>query len=271
MYQPADCAALGLDLHPTGAGRFRGCGGKRDWRLMPDTFVISMVERGAALERFRGGEMTLRRGDVVLLWPDRWHELTEIGRLSTLWLNLAGRRAGMLASAFAVTEREPIARPTDIQAAARHLRHLVDGVNDPRPLAPSRFYHHLFALADLCAGDRWRGTAPVRTSLADRAEAVWHQETLASLSAGELAVRLGVHPNTLLAAVRTERGTTAARLVSRWRIERACRLLDPAVGGSPLKLSAVATTCGFSSLSHFIHAFRGVTGRSPGDYRRGGS
>lgn len=273
MYHPDDCAALGMGFHPVAAGRFDGCGDKRDWYLRPEHLILSFIDRGIARERLAWGECRAVAGDVTVLWPGRWHELTEEGGkpLATWWINIDTGGRPALADAFAAAcganERQPVVRPADVRTARRLFAELVAGTAAVEALPPAHFYERVFAIAQLCGGAGWN--APVRRppSLIARAEAAWRAEQYATLSPRALAGRLGVRPNNLLAAARAERGTTTARLVLAWKIERAQRLL--AGGGmlSELKLAAVAAASGFASLSHFTRAFRAATGSNPGTYR----
>ena len=58
---------------------------------------------------------------------------------------------------------------------------------------------------------------------------------------------------------------TFSQFVNEFRIAHACRLL----GDETLTIAAVSFDSGFNNLSHFNRQFKGITGLSPRDYRKG--
>lgn len=58
---------------------------------------------------------------------------------------------------------------------------------------------------------------------------------------------------------------TFSQFVNEFRIAHACRLL----GDETLTIAAVSFDSGFNNLSHFNRQFKGITGFSPRDYRKG--
>lgn len=128
---------------------------------------------------------------------------------------------------------------------------------------PAHFAARFFGLAALCADAPRDEPDPRAGSLVDRAHRLWSSDPHQVLSPAGLAAALGVHPNTLLAACRRDRGTTTAGLVQRWKLERARALL----GTTDHKTQTIARACGFASQSHFIKTFRTAAGRTPAAWR----
>lgn len=98
-----------------------------------------------------------------------------------------------------------------------------------------------------------------------RAIEMLHENFLESLTIGEVANTVGVHPYHLSKVFRQVKGETVGDYVRRLRAQHACRLL---AGDSALTLAEVALACGFADQSHFTRNFRRVTGLTPGDFRR---
>lgn len=267
MFVAAECLRLGLSVHPVAAGVFRGHGTLREFRLVPRHVVLSMCERGVAQERFAWGSCSVHPGQLIVLRPHVWHDLTEGGQqpLHTLWFELAGTGAMAVLEACAPDPTQPVLTPQESRQALALLRRLVRWQRHPAAQPAAIFARDLYGLIARCASRRPRPAQSTSAeALVARADALWHSETVAAWSAGELAERLGVHPNTLLAATRQVLGMTAVQLVRRWRVERAQALL--AQGDRPLK--AVARAMGYRSVSHGVHAIRQVLGRAPRELRR---
>jgi AraC-like DNA-binding protein len=204
---------------------------------------------------------------VIVLWPHRWHEVTEAGGrpLQTLWIEVEGTGLPGLLGAIGLREQAPVLRPRQPRLATATMRELVAMQRDPAPMPPSAFWRRLATLVDLCS-DGWNPPRRHAPTLIERAEALWRSEPMQALSPAALARLLDVHANTLLRAARQERGTTMARLVLEWKVQRARTLLTD----SDLKLAAVARAAGFAATSHLIHAVRRLTGETPSRLRHGG-
>ena len=78
-----------------------------------------------------------------------------------------------------------------------------------------------------------------------------------------MAQRLGMAPSKMVA----RRDATPHQHMLHLRIERAKRLLE----GDCASISDVGLSLGFSDQSHFTRIFRRLTGRTPTQFRRGGS
>jgi AraC-like DNA-binding protein len=86
------------------------------------------------------------------------------------------------------------------------------------------------------------------------------------LNLGLLAHALGVTPRTLQHRL-NGRGLNYRELLDRVR----CRLAEQYLRDARLTLAEVAGLLGFADQSSFQHAFKRWTGRSPGEFRRGGA
>lgn len=89
-----------------------------------------------------------------------------------------------------------------------------------------------------------------------------HDEPLVSVTA--LARSAGFSPAQFRRSFGEHVGLSPRSYLINHRLEIARRLLE----ADELPVSAVATRCGFSSLSHFIHMFKHSTGLSPLQYRQ---
>ena len=88
--------------------------------------------------------------------------------------------------------------------------------------------------------------------------------TDADLSLTGVAEALGMNPNYVSTLIREETGTTFTRMVSKRRIDEACKLLRD----TNTQINAVAEAVGFQSAVSFNRVFKQTTGMAPGEYRK---
>lgn len=109
-------------------------------------------------------------------------------------------------------------------------------------------------------------------TVGDAYEPAWLHDVEATLRDGfrqptdlrATAALAGVHPAHLCRSFRRFRGRTISDAVLGMRIQYVCRRLIE----SDDSLGVIALESGFSDQSHMSHAFKRVTGRSPGVHRR---
>jgi len=110
-----------------------------------------------------------------------------------------------------------------------------------------------------------RGRPPADRHLdAARAYIRRHSATIGSLT--EVARAVGLSPVHLRHLFKTGDGTTLVGYLTEVRLERAKELLR----STRLPLTAIATTCGFSTDRYFCRVFQRREGRTPSTFRREG-
>jgi AraC-like DNA-binding protein len=83
------------------------------------------------------------------------------------------------------------------------------------------------------------------------------------LSLRSVAKAVNIHPNYLSERFKQVTGTNFVEYVARTRFEKACRLLHD----GDLRISDIAFTAGFQSLSQFNRVFKRLAGKSPTQFR----
>jgi len=106
--------------------------------------------------------------------------------------------------------------------------------------------------------DGLRGTPPELLRLQELLQSDLRRPSLERAAAG-----LGI-PSRTLQRLLKENGTGFRSQLGHARVRLAERLLCD----HDVKLEAIARQVGYSTLAHFIHAFRRATGESPGEFRR---
>jgi AraC-like DNA-binding protein len=83
------------------------------------------------------------------------------------------------------------------------------------------------------------------------------------LSLRRVAKAVNIHPNYLSERFKQVTGMNFVEYVARTRFTEACRLLHD----GDLRISEIAFTAGFQSLSQFNRVFKRLSGKSPTQYR----
>ena len=83
------------------------------------------------------------------------------------------------------------------------------------------------------------------------------------LSLRRVAAAVNIHPNYLSEKFKQVTGTNFVDYVACTRFKEACRLLHD----GDLRISDIAFTAGFQSLSQFNRVFKRLSGKSPTQYR----
>jgi AraC-like DNA-binding protein len=83
------------------------------------------------------------------------------------------------------------------------------------------------------------------------------------LSLRRVAKAVNIHPNYLSEKFKQVTGMNFVDYVANTRFEEACRLLHD----GDLRISDIAFAAGFQSLSQFNRVFKGLSGKSPTQYR----
>ncbi len=101
--------------------------------------------------------------------------------------------------------------------------------------------------------------------LVQRAMAFIHAQYSQSIARADIANHLSVNEQYLSRCFKNEIGVGPMTYLSRFRIERAKRLLE----GENLSITQIALAVGLSSQSYFSRIFQREAGVSPSDYRKG--
>jgi signal transduction histidine kinase/AraC-like DNA-binding protein len=100
--------------------------------------------------------------------------------------------------------------------------------------------------------------------LVRRAIAFIHTHFADAITRDQIAAYIGISADHLTASFRMAMGVTPMAYLNRYRIRRACALLEE---GWP-SITSVALTVGFTDLAHFSRAFHREVGITPNAYRR---
>lgn len=269
MYLPSDFHRAGIGVYPISAGLFVGDGKMVRRRMIHTGIGLSFDIEGTAHEIMEHGEFLVRPGEVICLWPQKWHDVTEHQRkpLQTIWCELTGPAVPEVSHLFGVTPDAPTVKPVNEDEVHALFKEIVAGFHAAETLHPGHFLQRFHRIAELCSQGRGEHAISSRRApetLVQRAIRICETGMLTFPTVAQLAKQLAVSQNTLLHACRRELGISAVELIVRIKLDKARELLRT----TDHKLLSIAQACGFRSPSHFIHTFRSAEKTTPEAWRR---
>ena len=97
----------------------------------------------------------------------------------------------------------------------------------------------------------------------ERAKEILHEHSSETISLGDVAKAVDIHPVHLARAFRKFYGCTSGEYLRGLRIQFACRKLST----SDMPLVEIALAAGFSHQAHFSRLFKRHTGMTPTEFR----
>lgn len=236
-----------------------------------DTFAIGVVVEGAEAFRYRGARHVAPAGCLVAVNPDELHDgcpavdgfayrmlYPSVAMLQNIAEEIEDRPAGL--PVFGEAVMNDLETAEKLRRAHALMESKADKLAVDQALMAAlgqmvRRHARIDPRRRLLGGE----AGPVQRAR-HRIEALYMQD----LTLDELAQEARLSRYHFLRAFRREVGVTPHAYLTSRRIVAAKRLL---AGDQPL--SEVALACGFYDQSHFSRAFKGCTGVTPGQYRRG--
>lgn len=229
-------------------------------------FAIGAITAGVGGYRFRGANVLLPQGSLSLMNPDEAHRgpaASEALHYDMLYASEEAVRALLgLRDLAGFADVAPEDRGGDL---ALRLARLATALNADRGV-DCRLAIEEGVQSVLGAAFVRHGRAELRppgretravTELRERIAAAVEEGT--SLSLGDLAAAIGLHPSYLVRSVRRSTGLTPHALVIQRRVGRARDLL-----GQGMPAAQAVITAGFSDQAHMIRMFRRQFGVTPG-------
>lgn len=234
-----------------------------------DTYTFALIETGVEVTYYRGAEVSISAGGVLVVEPHEVHTghagVAEGWRYRVLYPEVgvvaaAARDLGM--------DAVPSFTPEEIRdpSSARLLRaaHLATEQGDRLSASTltRRALHRLLARHTRARSARRQ--PPGSAQAVERARELLHTRLADPPGLEELAAAVDTPPYALLRAFRSVHGLPPHSYVNDVRVHRARRLLGE--GAAP---ADVAASLGFADQPHFTRHFKRSTGVPPGAFQRG--
>lgn len=221
---------------------------------------ISFVTGGAYVEEGGAGEVSCRRGDIILHGPNETHSNTFAADSRVLSLFLSPDGDGASKKNLSALKSAVVHLPgvqISFQKIARELS-ARDSFSDiiVEGAAFEIFGEVLRALTG--------GRDPSGRDIARKTLELLNDHDDAPLGLSEVARILGVEASHLAKSFKRETGQTVGEYQRRVRVEKARALLT----GTTLPICEVALEAGFYDQSHLTRTFKKTTGATPLEFRK---
>ena len=248
-------------------------------RILPEYVFIYIVDGAGEYISDLGGSLTVKKGDVFILFPGSEHQLLpdkDVG-WKDIWITANGAYIHSLTQNGILDPRQPIvSSPSTAEKIAGRIERLCSQILDS-PQVNSPFYAaDLLGLLIEIGGCQTSSNPPdvlPRLQLSSQpldstqivqnaCKEIWnwgHQEIDIKL----LAKKLNVNRRTLERYFNKELNRTIREEIHRCRIYRAITLLQQ----TNVKIEQIALMAGFPSYVHMIRVFKRMLGKTPGEFR----
>lgn len=249
-------------------------------RILPEYVFICIVDGAGQYVSDLGGSLTVKKGDVFILFPGSEHQLIpdkDVG-WKDVWITANGPYIHSLTQNGALNPRQPIVSSSSTAEKAadrieRLCRQILDSPQVNSPFYAADLLGLLIEIGDSQTPSNppddvlprlpMSALAPDSTQIVQNAcKEIWnwgHQEIDIKL----LAKKLNVNRRTLERYFNKELHRTIREEIHRCRIYRAITLLQQ----TNVKIEQIALMAGFPSYVHMIRVFKRMLGKTPGEFR----
>lgn len=248
----------------------------------PNVWELAIVVRGHGVKTIGGHAIPFAAGDATLLppgSPHRWafdeSDTDDGGKVSTIvvfirddWFHaVAGLTPSFWKTLAPLFEtRDSILLNGTDRARLNALLRRAEG--EPEAIRALRLIEalHLFACAANAQHVQHAKQQTEDEREVDQMRTYILNNYMRPLTLEQVARDTGTSRSTFCARFKERMGTTFVDYVNGVRIQRACSLLSR----TPLSVTEIASSVGFSDLAYFNRQFRRRMNMSPSDWRRGG-
>ena len=262
----------GAAVWPCMAGYLKGGENSKysTYAIIPaNYFCPHIVAKGKGFVRAGNQISPLIQGDMFCIWAGRnieyWGDPAETWAFH--WIHLEGRETEALLAGWGFSEDRLVFRPKEPEAAKRLFAQIYDSYYDRCEEDSYRIIAWLYELGAVCQG----GGVPGNTGKRDRAPYLAGEvlnmiknTVRPDIGVSQAAEAFGVSRATLFRAFKDAGLKSPVTEMQASRIEKAKEILS----SSNVKMSEAAKICGFHDEKYFMNAFKRLTGKSPGAWRR---
>ncbi|MFB9326078.1 AraC family transcriptional regulator [Paenibacillus aurantiacus] len=236
---------------------------------MIECYSLHVVLNGSV--ELQAGEepVTLRRGDLFCLFPDRLHSYRAVeyatdSPLRLHWLAFDGPQAAELLARIGISVASPYLRGK----ATGELAELLSGqfawmLEGNRPVELQLSLYRLFSL--LAPPDAPGLVVAADPGWLERSEAYMKNHYMEPITVADVARHAGVHRSHFYLAFQRRYGVSPKRYLIQLRMEKAAEL----VRHGTLTVTEIALSLGYADLYGFSRAFGQFHGIAPTAYRQG--
>lgn len=231
-----------------------------------DHYLIHHVISGCGVYLCDGIRCGVSAGDTFIVYPSAMvsYHADSDNPWEYCWVGFNGADAQVLIGQTPFQKDRPVVRfpnPEAIQEAILAIYHASGLAPSAQLRAIGSLYLFLALLTELA------GALPTRDLSLEYVESAVRYIThnySGAIDVGDIASHVGISRSQLYRVFMREIGSSPNEYLIRFRISRACELMDH----SSLPISAVAASVGYEDALYFSRVFKKTAGCSPRDYHK---
>lgn len=241
----------------------------KNGRVLSEYQLIYITQGEGRFESESAGEMTVKEGTIIILFPDEWHRYKpkENKGWNEHWVGFNGPIADRLLRNNFFQPQMPIIhiglREQLIVLFNDIAERTKTELTGYQPLISGEILHLLGYIHAITKESKWGDRNDDTPLLIDQARIIFRENIETSITAEQVAEQLGVSYSLFRKIFKKYTGISPGQYLIQLKMEKAKLLLT-----FPNKLvKEVAYELGFDSCFYFSKFFKEKTGLSPVDYR----
>lgn len=249
--------------------KLRYCGkrtGAKDHSFGPaarDNYWLIFLKEGSGIYTVGGRTFSIKAGDLFAAFPNRriYYKADPGSVWSIGWVSVAAERFEDYLALTGITEENPVVRVPDPKALSGLIDSLLDAI--PTETLRSKFTCSslLYRLLELLSPT---DSPAVRRDYIDEAIFFMSNNYINTITAKELADRLGLEPSYFARLFKKRTGLPPLNWLCRFRLGKAVELLK----STDLRISEIALSVGFPDPLYFTRRFTERYGIPPSEMRK---
>lgn len=225
-------------------------------------FLISLVTEGEAVLFGNKKNVTFRKGDIIVMFPDVEYHYRAKNTWSLKWVGVGSADLGVFLERLGITYDSPIITCPDASRAEQIFDSIRDMSASPTPASVMKMKSLLCDLISMIAQTREDGDKTFSKRSAEILKMISANYS-DELRVSEIARQYHLDRSYLERTFRRDTGMSIREAITSFRIKKAQSLLRD----TSLSISEVAKSSGFKDRLYFSKFFHKKFGMTPSEYR----
>ena len=238
-------------------------------RVLSEYQLLYIVEGEGILETRRGGQNTIKSGDMFLLFPGEWHTYQPDPSTGwkEYWIGFSGANIDHRVSAGFFSVEKPVYHIGFNETIVELYREAIRTATRQEPYFQQLLagvVNYILGLMFMTSHNNRIATGSEFPKIIDKARAYLQESVESDISMPEVAAYLNMSYTTFRHAFKKYTGLSPAQYFINLKLHRAKEMLR----GTTASVKEISYILHFESPEYFATAFRKKTGMSPSEFRK---